>query len=848
MTIHDRGVIDYSNVTDSYEMEIDNRCHFVDVSAAYEGGMLWRKPEQIVYNPIFGTNLENDPNLPTRDVSFWNDTKTIQFITHNGGIEIWAPFREILATATVSNVQPAYCNLSPPNCVFDASEIASSDLEVLPLTVDSPLVNPGTTVHPQYTLHIHRPKRTSTGVKRPVVIMVPGGTSPGAIFDAVDYDTGKSKAEYIASRGYIAIHWDADGRGTCAPTIGDTGLVVRGGSEDYNGYRQQDGLAEIIRTIAALPYVDIKSIGILAYDFGLAMAVGAVARHSDCNDIINYIIDHEGLISRVDIGNCGRDYPTDIQHDCADNDWWNERETIAHVRDIKCRYLRVQYETVDPTYYEFIRDYLNIIVTEGVSPWVNINDRNTLNHIYGPYDIPYIFPTGTNIANTLRKSIAEMSSLGIITIPNDIHIISSTNVAIDLEVSEEITCGDILCGGMASSGKIPVPLSFNQFKVKSYSSSYGATQYTTAAPLYAKQSIISSLIDIDTLNQTIDATIRDAIYSLDYQQATDYGVKQIYSIIDYTAPMELTVRPKLMLSTFIDAVKPFGYVDPITGKCEFPGNLAYLCYGKALMTSISTLHGSSQYRVRHNINCLLMSEVSQRGYPFSANFGTVINNHVIVQRFNDPFTQLNGDIRQLKKVRTNVAAWKPLTYSMRISPDLATVKTLPLTETSSLVAMKRNSFPVFIMELPVKRNTVTETLAHFIEYSSTNPVPAADISMFLVGMDALSTQALATLHFKIVLYKDGKIPLCIYYKPDDFIVIPINTSGLEIPLGTMGWGMRQRFMFIFDNPTAAVGTYKFTMRFKSTMPSTFGDTCFGDFFHFTEYVDEIPLQINMVNP
>lgn len=769
MTNFDRAVLDFSVLSDSVELEFDNNCHFLDISAAYEAEIMWRKSEQIVYAPVYGTNLENDnPSVP-RDISLWDSTKYIEFVTHNISMEIWAPYRETFNRVIHSEVAQAYCNLVPPNCAVNAATLAASDLEVISVEVENPTPTVGTTYHAQLPVDIHKPKRADSFFKRPVIFLIPGNISAGSSFDDIDYIAGVSLANSLTSRGYVVVHWDAEGRGAMAPQYcGPYGVkslvkldgysLCEGGEEDYNGQVHQDGLAAIVRYVLDLPYVDTNSVGFIAFDFGLSMLTGMLSRNPDINNIAKYIIDYEGLTDREDIAGCGHTYGTTIQHDCTDDAWWAIREPMTAVSTIKARWCRIQFELVDPLWITKIYQFLNTLM-EGSCPWVRL-DKEEINHHYSGYENVELLPSSTYIIRTLNDFVYDMHALGPVYVPLTAHV-NELPDSFEIDITETLSFVDDGCFDMLSGNKIPSPSIYGQYQTPIGNVVPTTTLYDTPFGPYSKRSAAAST-KTTYPDGLMEVAVSDIIYGTDSNHAVVNGTKIAYTYVTYTPPTKLFIRPQYWMKTFIDAIKPYGYTNAISGTCDFPEGKTYLCYGRCLPTFISTLMGSSKNRLKHNINALLMSEVSQRGYPFSPDFGTVINNNVLALKFSDEFQQLDGTYRRFSKHTVNIRAWKPLSYSLRMAPDNSTINPIPLQDTTSIVNVTRNNIVYHAIEFPAEVGQTSETLPHMINYSVTNPIPAGDVFMTLIPSNQAAADNLMLLNLKMSLFQTGKLPICTY--------------------------------------------------------------------------------------
>lgn len=211
----------------------------------------------------------------------------------------------------------------------------------------------------------------AAGKKYPALVLVPGGPADSNAFAD---DTLR-----MASAGIVAVTFDPDGRGKST------------GQEDYNGYKQQDGLAAVIRFVATLPEVDAQQIGVATYSYGITMGSGALARYPDLP--VKFLIDWEGPAGRnYTTTGCVANRPGGIQwQPCSDNAWWSEREAVNFIGKLRVPYQRIQSEKdhVQPTNAHAV-DMINAAIKGGV-PWVRLNDYPP-NQTYDPKAPPPMFP------------------------------------------------------------------------------------------------------------------------------------------------------------------------------------------------------------------------------------------------------------------------------------------------------------------------------------------------------------------------------------------------------------------------------------------------------------------------
>jgi dipeptidyl aminopeptidase/acylaminoacyl peptidase len=246
------------------------------------------------------------------------------------------------------------------------------------------------TTNAKLYVQVFAPQDTSK--KYPALVLVPGGTGDSKAFT--------DDAMQMASVGIVAITFDPDGRGKST------------GQEDYNGHKQQDGLAAVVRFAATLSNVDAQKIGVATYSYGITMGSGALARHSDLP--VKFLIDWEGPADRNYTSGC---QPADGRGDkikwqpCSDNAWWSEREAVNFIGTLRVRvpYLRIQSEKdhVQPNNAHAV-DMINAAIKGGV-PWVRLNDYPP-NQTYDPKSPPQMFPEQMDrqLAQTVIRYAREL--------------------------------------------------------------------------------------------------------------------------------------------------------------------------------------------------------------------------------------------------------------------------------------------------------------------------------------------------------------------------------------------------------------------------------------------------------
>jgi pimeloyl-ACP methyl ester carboxylesterase len=221
---------------------------------------------------------------------------------------------------------------------------------------------------------------------------------PGGLGDSSTFDDDKQVAQTMADQGYTIVIFDPDGRGRSE------------GEEDKNGYIQQDGLAEIIRTISQAPEVDPARIGLVSYSYGVTLGSGVLARYPDLP--VKFFIDWEGPANReYTTHGCAADQPgigdTLGMASCEDDAFWSQREAETFIADILIPYQRIQFENDhsqdEPTHGLVM---VNAAVA-GTSPWVRLNDLPP-NQTYDLNNPPSMLPASSgNKLNDLILQYAE---------------------------------------------------------------------------------------------------------------------------------------------------------------------------------------------------------------------------------------------------------------------------------------------------------------------------------------------------------------------------------------------------------------------------------------------------------
>ncbi len=257
----------------------------------------------------------------------------------------------------------------------------------------------------------------------PAVVLVPGGINPGRLL-ALGGD-----AQLLAESGMVVVTFNAEGRADSSPED-----IASEGSEDFNGFRQQDSLCALVEYTMNLPYVIAENVGLSTQSYGITMGAGCAGRHPEIS--IKYIVDGEGppysfvtchgprfLAGDMQKYNTVREIferQATWQDASQENlDWWYEREAINFIGDFRGDYLRLQAtwdhaqppenEADIPKYHhpegwpgggpawwhnKHTTDIVNAAIQGGV-PWVRVNlppQGNAVNATYDANNMPAFLP------------------------------------------------------------------------------------------------------------------------------------------------------------------------------------------------------------------------------------------------------------------------------------------------------------------------------------------------------------------------------------------------------------------------------------------------------------------------
>ena len=207
----------------------------------------------------------------------------------------------------------------------------------------------------------------------PAVITVPGGLNSG---QSPRFDLG------LAALGFVQVVFCPQGRGE-----GTLEHPRSEGEEDYNGFVGQNGLKAVIEYVVDLPEVDADCVGILSSSLGISLTAGALGRYPELP--VRYVVDGEGpsdsevicfdpwddtereerALERFGHRSTARDpSPENVA-------WWNEREALHYIGNMRACYLRIQTDEDHAQPPGFCRHALDLVnlATLGASPWTRVN-------------------------------------------------------------------------------------------------------------------------------------------------------------------------------------------------------------------------------------------------------------------------------------------------------------------------------------------------------------------------------------------------------------------------------------------------------------------------------------------
>ena len=268
-------------------------------------------------------------------------------------------------------------------------------------TMEAPtIVNPTSGVSLAVTVHV--PADASPVNRRPAVVMVPGGSGSGGGF--------LSAASDLASLGYVAVHFDPDGRGQS--TNGGTYTT-----EDYCGFLQQDGLHEVLLHVAARPDVDPDRVCAYTRSYGITMGSGALARYPN-NPPVALLLDFEGPAGRFETSAPFGGHVPVAPNNAA---FWSEREALTFMPQVRSRYVRLQTEVDHHPPHPGNQHAIDLVSAAlpsngGVATLarIGLEWHNPTNVVSSPTWIPEDVQGGTYLGHVVQLALQrEMSGLGL---------------------------------------------------------------------------------------------------------------------------------------------------------------------------------------------------------------------------------------------------------------------------------------------------------------------------------------------------------------------------------------------------------------------------------------------------
>lgn len=234
----------------------------------------------------------------------------------------------------------------------------------------------------QLDVSIYAPSDASSSTQYPGLIMVPGGFGSKEDFTKKPYDGSVTYTtpEKFAASGFVVLIFSADGRGLST------------GTEDYNGYVQQDGLYELFRFLQEQEIVEPNTIGFSSFSYGVAMVSGMLGRYQPP---AKYFIEWEGPVNRYWVSlRCSGSGAVQKGITCDDESYWQEREAMRFVPYFPVDYFVIVQREDDhaqPTFEHSVE--MNNRAIQYLD-WVRINGPdNTINKEYTLETLPVLTTT-----------------------------------------------------------------------------------------------------------------------------------------------------------------------------------------------------------------------------------------------------------------------------------------------------------------------------------------------------------------------------------------------------------------------------------------------------------------------
>ncbi|MBU0718372.1 MAG: aryl-sulfate sulfotransferase, partial [Planctomycetes bacterium] len=295
---------------------------------------------------------------------------------------------------------------------------------------------------------IHEPADAGPNRRYPALVYVPGGSGTGQNF--------YSQAAGMAAEGFIAVHFDPDGRGLST----DGGAYTE---EDYCGHLHQDGLQAVLQYLAFLPEVDHDNIGILSTSYGITMASGMLARYQD-KPPVRWLIDYEGPADRNNTAQINGGH---VPVDPSDHTFWSEREAAIFIKEILPVYTRIQSEG-DHNHHITDNHHAIALINgathttflgEGISLWTRVNRAcdNIPNRVY-TLDAPSVwYPDHMDDDLQLIKTllVRERASAPTLTLTGDLT--TGGRMEIKIALGEAVATGSFFFAFSLGDGPVWVP-------------------------------------------------------------------------------------------------------------------------------------------------------------------------------------------------------------------------------------------------------------------------------------------------------------------------------------------------------------------------------------------------------
>lgn len=169
-------------------------------------------------------------------------------------------------------------------------------------------------------------------------------------------------ADEVARLGFVVMVHDPAGRGESW------------GEEDFGGPEHQDNLRAAYVALQNDPACT-GQIGILSLSLGIAAAVGAAAQFPG-EVQPRWLVDWEGPCDREIITAGGSLMLPAAGHGLHDESYWQPREAVRQVNQLRCGYIRLQARP-DHAQPDEVRHAMRMMraASTGAVPWFQINDH-----------------------------------------------------------------------------------------------------------------------------------------------------------------------------------------------------------------------------------------------------------------------------------------------------------------------------------------------------------------------------------------------------------------------------------------------------------------------------------------